>query len=149
MSILIRVLSGIFNKVPAAVFGALVFLTAGNEYYWKVYYLLAISFLVASFLIGISLPAAIPSRWLRRPGLWLFGQGLSAWLVTLLVFGLLNLTPLCVGQDNGDGNNDLILCVVQTILVSLIYSPLEFILLSLSALSGGWLVKRLNKSEVT
>ena len=33
--------------------------------------------------------------------------------------------------------------------VRVVYSPLEFILLSLSALSGGWLVKRLNKSEVT
>ena len=147
MSILIRVLSGILTAIPAAIFATLIFLTAGNDYYWMVYYLVAAAFLVASFLIGIFLPAAIPSRWLRRPGLWLFGQGLSAWLVTLLVFGLLNLTPLCVGQDNGDGNNDLALCIVQTVLVSIVYSPPEFILLCLSALPGGWLVKRLIKSE--
>ena len=147
MSILIRVLSGIFTTIPAIVFGALIILNTGNDYYWTVYYLVAAAFLVTSVLIGIFLPAAIPSRWLRRPGLWLFGQGFIAWLVSLLVFGLLNLTPLCVGQDNGDGNNDLALCIVQTILVSLVYSPLEFILLSLSALPGGWLVKRLIKSE--
>jgi hypothetical protein len=81
--------------------------------------------------------------------LWFFGQGLLAWLVAILALGLVNLTPLCVGQDNGDGNNDFALCMLQTVMVPIVSSPLEFILLCLTALSGGWLIKRLVKSEGT
>ena len=31
--------------------------------------------------------------------LWFFGQGLLAWLAAVLALGLVNLTPLCVGQE--------------------------------------------------
>jgi hypothetical protein len=70
-------------------------------------------------------------------------------LVAILALGLLNLTPLCVGQDNGDGNNDLALCVLQSVMVAIVFSPLEFVLLCLTALPGGWLITGLVKSEGT
>jgi hypothetical protein len=107
------------------------------------YYIVAVAFALISFLLGFFLPGLLPGRWLRHPRLWLFGQGFTAWLVAILVLGLLTLTPLCVGQDNGDGNNNIGLCIAQTVLVSIVYSPLELILLCLSALPGGWFLKQI------
>jgi hypothetical protein len=66
-------------------------------------------------------------------------------VVATLALTVLNLTPLCIGQDNGDGSNDLALCIVQTSLVSLVYSPLGFTLLCLTTLPGGWLIKQFIK----
>ncbi len=118
-------------------------MSADWEYYWKSYLLVCGVFLAASFTIGFITPALAPKYWIRHPSLWFFGQGWLAWLVALLALGAVNLTPLCIGQDNGDGNNNLTLCVVQSVLVAIVFSPLEFILLCLMALPGGWLIKRL------
>jgi hypothetical protein len=49
---------------------------------------------------------------------------LIGWLAALLVMGLLNLTPLCVGVENGDGINDLGMCVFYTLLWAAFYTPL-------------------------
>jgi hypothetical protein len=87
-------------------------------------------------------PPFFPQSFKRHPGLWIFGQGLLAWMAAFFVLGILNITPMCVGQDNGDGNNDLVMCVVQTVLVGFAYSPLEAIALILSAFFGGLLIKR-------
>jgi hypothetical protein len=67
--------------------------------------------------------------------------------MSALALGLINLTPLCVGQENGDGINDFGLCMAQTVMVPIACSPLEFILICLTAFPGGWLIKRLVKSE--
>jgi hypothetical protein len=80
------------------------------------------------------------------PWLWLFIAGGLAWLITLLSLALLNLTPLCVGQDNSDGINDLGLCFLYTFLVTLIYSPIELVLLLLSAFAGGKILHSLIRS---
>ena len=53
------------------------------------------------------------------------------WAAALGVMGILNLTPLCVGADNGDGNNDLGRCVVYTVLWAIFYTPVVL------AASGG------------
>jgi hypothetical protein len=52
------------------------------------------------------------------------GEGLStfrilsregiAWCLSALVLAVINLTPLCLGQDNGDGRNNLAMCVLLT-----------------------------------
>ena len=102
-------------------------------------------FLAASFALGFFIPALSPALWKRQPVLWLLGQGMLAWLLALLALWIINLTPLCVGQDNGDGNNNVALCALETVMVSLTCSPLEFLLLSLTALPGGWLIKRLGQ----
>jgi hypothetical protein len=105
--------------------------------------------LAVSFAIGFFIPALSPKHWKRHPTLWFNGQGLLAWILAILALGLVNLTPLCVGQDNGDGNNDFALCLVQTVMVAIVFSPLEFVLLCLAALPGAWLIKRLVISEET
>jgi hypothetical protein len=149
MSIYLRFFSGFVTVLPALVFWMLISVSARCEYFWKSYFIVGGVFLAVSFAIGFLIPTLAPKQWKRHPTLWLFSQGLLAWLVAILALGLVNLTPLCVGQDNGDGNNDFALCMAQTVMVSIVFSPLEFVLLCLTALPGGWLTKRLVKSEGT
>ena len=66
-----------------------------------------------------------------------------AWLIALLSLALLNITPLCVGQDNGDGMNSYSLCILYAVLITLVYSPPVLILLTLSALIGGKILSAL------
>ena len=151
--ILIRFFSGILTALPAAVWcililiSTLISISTGSDYFWKTYLIVGGIFLGASLALGFIMPALFPTRWKRHPMLWLFGQGMLAWLVAVLILGLVNLTPLCVGQDNGDGHNDLALCMLQTVMVLVVFSPLEFMLLCLTALPGGWLIERFINSR--
>ena len=147
MSIFLRFFSGFVTILPAIVFWMLISISAGSEYFWKSYFIVNSVFLAVSFALGFIIPALAPAHWKRHPILWFFSQGLLAWLAAILALGLVNLTSLCVGQDNGDGNNDFALCMAQTVMVPIVCSPLEFILLCLTAFPGGWLVKRFIKSE--
>lgn len=149
MSTFIRFFSGCVTALPATVLWLLISRSAGSEYFWKAYFIVGGIFLAASFSLGFFIPALAPGHWKRHPILWCFSLGLLAWLVAVLALGLVNLTPLCVGQDNGDGNNNFGLCMAQSVMVSLVYSPFEFILLCLTAIPGGWLLKQLVKSEAT
>jgi len=79
---------------------------------------------------------------LNHPWLWILVQGLLAWAMTLFVLGLLNLTPLCVGQDNGDGNNDFALCNFMTALSGVVYTPLYLGMLVISSLIGNWVLRK-------
>jgi len=141
-----RLLSILFTSIPAALWLTLVLLVDGNDYFWLAYIIASGIYLTVSLIIGFLGPTFFPQSFKRHPGLFIFGQGLLAWMAAFLVLGLLNLTPMCVGQDNGDGNNDLVMCVVQTVLVGLVYSPLEFLLLVPSAVIGGNLIKRPSSS---
>jgi len=127
----------------------LLYVSAGSEYFWSVYFIVYWIYLAACLALGAFIPSLFPARWIHHPVLWLFSQGLLAWMVALLVLSLLNITPLCVGQDNGDGNNDLALCMLQSVLVSLVSSPLELALLCLTALPGGLLISRHIRSRAT
>jgi hypothetical protein len=147
MSLFIRFFSSLVTALPATVIWILISRSTGSEYFWKAYFIASGAFLAASAAFGFYIPALAPAHWKRHPALWLFGQGLLGWLVAVLALGLANLSPLCVGQDNGDGSNDLASCLAQTVLVSIVSTPLEFILLCLAALPGGWRLKRLIKSE--
>jgi hypothetical protein len=137
-----RLLSILFTSIPAALWLTLVFLAYGDDYYWLAYIITCGIFLGVSLFIGFLFPIFFPQSFKRRPGLWIFGQGVLAWKAAFFVLGLLNLTPMCVGQDNGDGNNDLVMCVVQTMLVGFVYTPLEFFLLLLSAVIGGRVLRK-------
>jgi hypothetical protein len=147
MPTFLRSFSAFVAVLPAMVFYLLITRSSGSEYFWKSYYIVSLLFLAVSFTIGFFIPVLAPVLWKRHPVLWFFGQGLLAWLAAILALLLVNLTPLCVGQDNGDGNNDLILCMVQTLMVTVVYSPIEFILLSITAFIGGTFIRRLGKHE--
>jgi hypothetical protein len=149
MSIYLRFFSGFVTVLPATAIWILISITAGSEYFWKSYFMLGGIFLAVSFILGFFIPALAPAHWKRHPIVWFFGQGLLAWVVVILALGLINLTPLCIGQDNGDGINDFALCMAGTVMVPIVFSPLEFVLLCLTILPAGWLIKRIVKSEQT
>jgi hypothetical protein len=143
MSFLIRILSTLFTSIPAFVWLTLIFLAGDDDYFWIVYRMVGVIFLLASLSLGGIVPGLFSRAWRRRPEAWIAGQGTLAWLAGLVALGVLNLTPLCIGQDNGDGNNDLALCMVQTTLVGFVYSFPQIFLLALSAIPGGLLIKKL------
>jgi hypothetical protein len=145
----IRIFSSVVTSLPAITFWLLISKTMAGEYFGETYAIVSEIFLTVSFALGFLLPSLAPAHWKRHPVLWFFGQGVLAWLVAILALGLVNLTPMCVGQENGDGTNGIVECVMQAVMVPIAFSPLEFILLCLTALPGGWLIKQFLKSEGT
>lgn len=146
MSLLLRTLSAFFTAIPAVGFNILILIFRSSDYYWPTYWLASIIFLMTSLLLGFFLPPLLQRLRITRPWIWLLIQGLLAWAIAIVVLLCLNVTPLCVGQDNGDGNNDLALCIVQSVLAGLAYSPLEVVMLLMSAAGGGMVLAK-KKSE--
>jgi hypothetical protein len=142
MSILLRTLSTLFTTIPAFIWLVLIFLADDDDYFWIVYRMVGVIFLLASVLLGGIVPGLFFRAWRRRPGAWIAGQCTLAWLAGLVTLVLLNLTPLCIGHDNGDGINDLTLCMVQTALVGFVYSFPQVFLVALSAVPGGLIIRR-------
>jgi hypothetical protein len=130
-------LNSLFSALPAFLFGVLVLTLSRDEYYWLTYAIMSLVFISASVILGLILPTKMQYGCFNYPWLWLFIAGGLAWLIALLSLALLNFTPLCVGQENGDGTNNLSLCAMYTLLVVFLYSPVEFVLLTLSAFVGG------------
>jgi hypothetical protein len=134
--------SAIFSVIPALILAAFSLTTFRGEYFWLPYALVSVVFITASALLGLFLPARLHGSRLNRPWMWILVQGTLAWGLALLTLAILNTTPLCVGQDNGDGINNLTLCIVQTIGVAIASTPVALTLLGLSALAGGAILDR-------
>jgi len=133
-----RFFSTFFTTLPFLAWFGLMLVSLDSSYYWSTYLVAGLVMLSASFLLGLFGPA---NSW-KRAGLWIFLQSSLAWFVGLLVLGLLNLTPLCVGQDNGDGSNDIFLCLLQSVLVAFFYTPLALFSFIPSVILGGWILKK-------
>jgi hypothetical protein len=146
MSISSRLISSFFTALPGFFFFILFLLSGwlGREYWWETYLAVLIVLLINSLLFGFILPTVFQKLRLRHPWIWILAQGLLAWALALFVLGLLNLTPLCVGQNNGDGNNDFAMCNFMTALSGIVYTPLYLGILAVSSLIGHW-VLQMNK----
>lgn len=96
---------------------------------------MALVFIVASFFSG-ALASQKHSPVGTRKAIVrdLFIGSSIAWLVAVITVVLLSITPLCVGQDNGDGVNNLALCVVQVSLAGIAYSPIVLLLTWIASL---------------
>src|SRR5258707_9607355 len=143
-----KILSSIFSAAPALLWLFMAITMERREYFWLTYFIVCIAFVAISVLLGFVVPSLLAKAPLHRPWMWILIQGGFAWLAAILILGLLNLTPLCIGKDNGDGNNDLTQCVAQSILVGVVYSPLELIMLTLSALTGGFIISKTQSHQV-
>ena len=146
MSTTSRLVSSFFTALPAFVFFAW-FLRSGwigREYWWETYMTVLIILILSSLLFGFARtrPTLFQKLSLHHPWLWILVQGLLAWTLALFVLGLLNLTLLCVGQDNGDGNNDFGLCNFMTALSGVVYTPLYLGMLVISSLIGDWILRK-------
>lgn len=129
------VLAGCMATFPAFLYLAFIIPYTGGEYYFLSYLAMGLAFFAGSFLCGAFVSYRFAHRVSRARFFFYLFLGIAlAWLVSLMVLAALSLTPLCVGQDNGDGNNDLMLCVVQVVLVSLATSPFALLLIGFTAL---------------
>lgn len=133
-----RFFSTFFTTLPFLAWFGLMLVSLDCSYYWPTYLAAGLVMLSASFLFGFFGPANA----CKHAGLWIFLQSSLAWFVGLLVLGLLNLTPLCIGQDNGDGSNDIFLCLLQSVLVAFFYTPLALFSFIPSVILGGWILKK-------
>ena len=135
----------LFTTFPALFWLILLSKPYGSDYYWPIYRLAAFFLMGFCLLLGLVSAVFLRSRWSRHPGRWLFLTGSLAWLAALGFMGLLHLTPLCVGQNNGDGNNDLAQCIVVDLLVSLVYSPVHGVILVAASAIGSRFLKASSK----
>ena len=143
MSTSTRLLSAFFAVIPGFIFSILFLVSRwlGREYWWGTYLMVLVVLLIASLSFGFKLPNLFQKLRIRQAWIWILIQGLLAWIVALIVLGFLNLTPLCIGQDNGDGNNDIGMCFFMTALSGLVYTPLYLGMQTISALIGHWVIK--------
>jgi hypothetical protein len=149
MSTSSRILSATFTAIPGFFF-LIWFLSSGwfrRDYWWGTYLAALIILLFASVLFGFTLPSLFHRLRIHRPWIWIVVQGLLAWLVTVSILGLLNATPLCVGQDNGDGNNDYGMCMFMTVLSSIVYTPVYLSILVVSSWVGHWMLSSKTTTE--
>jgi hypothetical protein len=139
MSIGRRMTTAFFTALPGLFFFVPVvnIESMRREYYW-------ISILVgASVLFGSALVLGFfQPVWLRPKWFWIMAAGFAAMVCALFVTAVLDATPLCVGQNNGDGNNDLGRCMGYVLLYAFFYGIPYMILLTVSAVMGHWAMKR-------
>ncbi len=79
----------------------------------------------------------------------LFFNGCAAWAFSFLVLAVVIFSPLCLGQDNGDGTNDFSLCIVYTLIWPLFMSvqivPLIFLTSWVSSMLWSLKLSRANR----
>ena len=138
MSIGRRITTAFFTALPALFFfvPAISIESMRREYYW-------ISILVgASVLFGSALVLGFfQPVWLRPKWFWIMAAGFAAMVCALFVIAILNATPLCVGQNNGDGNSSFGMCMVYVFLYAIFYGIPYMVLLNMSAVTGHWAMK--------
>lgn len=138
MSIITRISTSFFTALPGALFFALVVSSKGmrQEYYW-ISILTGVSVLLAgSVFFGFCLPTRFRPKWL-----WIMAAGFAGMVCALVVTAVLNATPLCVGQNNGDGNSSFGMCMGYVLLYAIFYGIPYMMLLTVSAVTGHWAMK--------
>ena len=145
-----RLLSAFFTALPGLLLFVL-FLSSrwlGRDYWWGTYTVVLLVLLMTSLVFGFALPDMFQKLRMRHPWQWILIQGLLAWLISLAVLWLLNMTPLCIGQNNGDGNNDLGMCMFMTVMSGIVYTPIYFGMLVVSSLIGHSLLSLRNVQSI-
>lgn len=138
MSFIRRTTTAFFTALPALFFflPVVTMESMRREYYW-ISILAGVSVLLGSSLfLGFSQPT-----WLRPKWFWIIASGFVAMTASLLMIAVVNATPLCVGQDNGDGNNSFGMCMGYVMLYAIFYGIPYTILLTISAVAGHQMLK--------
>jgi hypothetical protein len=143
MNIIRRTTLALFSALPAGLFFILVTMSSesmSREYYWISILAGVIVLLGGALLFGFAAPPGFGPRWV-----WIIVAGFGAMLCALFAIAFLNATPLCVGQDNGDGNNSFGMCMGYVILYAFFYGVPYMLLLTVSAFVGHWVIKLENR----
>ena len=127
--------SGLIGALPALVFALSAVVLSWGEYYAITTLAVGAAFWGLCFALGIRIPAKVHASQ-GRIGYLLFRNCLQAWILSLLLLAVLNVTPLCVGQDNGDGTNSVGECFIYTAVSSATYSFLVVALAAVTAVAA-------------
>jgi hypothetical protein len=143
MSFIHRVETALFTALPGCLLILLLLWTdfLGSEPWWDMFLAVLVILSIASLLSGFIFPALLRNMGLRPSWIWILVQGSLSWGLALLLMGIFSLTPLCIGQENGDGVNDLVECVDRAGMSGLVCTPLYMGLLTISAFIGGRVMK--------
>ena len=138
MSFISRLTSAFFTALPSTLlFGAAIASENMRTDYDSKTILITVSVLLGtSIMFGLILPTTPRLKWL-----WILAAGIMALGLALFTMTVLNATSLCVGQNNGDGNNDFGQCMGYVLLYALFYGVPYVILLTISAFVGHWMMK--------
>lgn len=145
-----RLVSAFFTALPGGLLILLLLLTdfMGSEPWWDMFLAVLVILSIASLLSGLILPALLRRMGWRPSWLWILMLGAASWGLALLLLGMFSLTPLCIGQENGDGINDLVECMERAGMSGLACTPLYLGLLTISAFIGGRVMKFFEPSGI-
>jgi hypothetical protein len=129
--------------MPALLFALSTVVLSWGEYYAFTYLIVSAVFCTLSFLLGTNIPARVRLGQGDRIKLLVFRSTALAWIASLLLLAILNVTPLCVGQNNGDGRNTIGMCCSYTVVASAAYSVLVVGLASFTAVAAASFLARL------
>ncbi len=120
-----RIFPTVLSALPGLVFTTILYATSAGQYWQPAYQISGVVFVLISAISCLVLTTLIEAERSRfRAAAAVFCSVILGWVAFACVLGLVNLTPLCVGQDNGDGNNDLAMCIVISVLSTAVYTPL-------------------------
>ena len=139
MSFIHRVATAFFTALPALPFFLPVIAIERQEYYWSSILAGSSALLGSALVLGFFQPT-----WLRPKWAWIMIAGAAAMGLALFTTAVVNLTPLCVGQNNGDGNNDPGRCLGYVLLYAVFYGIPYLLMLAVSAGIGHWVLKFLD-----
>jgi hypothetical protein len=132
------------GAIPVVVY---TFQTGSGEYFYFITYkIMSIVLLIMHFIFGchiyfrLQACETFASHWRKY-----FMCGLMSWLVTIIVLTILNYTPLCIGQENGDGYNDIFSCTLGTIGNSLLFTPRVLIGITLASFLSAAIYRGISK----
>jgi hypothetical protein len=133
----------VLASLPALSYLLLIFVLCRNDYFFAAHILMALAFLAISTIMAIRLPMQVRIKQNHQRTVSLIFTNITiAWIVSLIVLGLLNVTPLCIGQDNGDGHNGFGLCFLQTVLSAVACTPPMLVSIYLTSRIGGNILRR-------
>lgn len=138
MSFTRRLGTAFFTALPGGLLILLLLFTdfLGSERWWDMFLAVLAALSVISLVLGLWLPPLFQKMGLRPSWLWILAQGSLSWGLALLLLGIASLTPLCIGQENGDGVNNLVGCMDRAAMSGLACTPLYLGLLAASAFAG-------------
>ena len=144
-----RITSTFFSALPSLLFFIWFLFFSGSrheDYFWSTYLIVLSVLLGSSIVLGFAVPSLFQVIRIRQPWIWILTAGTVAMLLALLVLTALNATPLCVGQDNGDGNNDFGMCMAYVVLDAVIFAPVFLFLQTVCAPIGHWVMKMIQRN---
>jgi hypothetical protein len=141
--ILKRLHSSFFTALPALLLVVMFQISGfpGSEPWWNMFLTVLIFLLGGSLVAGFIFPSLFTRAGIKPPMVWILVQGILMWGFALFLLGGFSLTPFCIGQENGDGVNNLAECIQRATMSGLVCTPVYLGLLIANAFIGSWAMR--------